>query len=381
MRRNASVPPGDLFSSQRPSSTNLVSNPFFSAPMKLPGQGFFFTALADLNGDGNLDLAGVRDGAGQLAILLGNGDGTFNEPLITPVGTRPFAVVTGDFNSDGILDLAVTNQFSFDVSILLGNGDGSFGPENRFPVRRGESRFAVAVDLTGDGFTHLAVAQRSNDSISFLVGHGDGTFEPFTELSTDLRRGWRILATDIDGDGFLDLVLGTKADRAFSILGGHGDGTFDLPRRISTSGTTPSIVAVDFNGDGVPDFAHSDPLLNDRVAVLLASQDGPIGSEEFFDFGGNNFFGLAGLAAGDFNLDGLPDLAASSNSVNLTLLVSAGNGNFIVTAPLLIQTLGTVILSDDLNKDGRDDLTISPFYFLPQHSAPQRGLLLECLPG
>ncbi|MFQ5767634.1 MAG: FG-GAP-like repeat-containing protein, partial [Acidobacteriota bacterium] len=167
------------------------------------------------------------------------------------------------------------------------------------------------------------------------------------------------MGLSFDGDGFTDLIVGNIGQTAFSILSGRGDGTFDLPRRVFTRGTTPFVVAADFNSDGILDFARGSQLPA-NVGVLLTSQDGTIGPEEVFRIQGQSPFGLA---MGDFNLDGRPDLAGTGLAGTITPLLSAGNGNFIPTAPFMTSTSALLALSDDLNNDGRDDLVLSPSPF------------------
>src|SRR5262249_48410327 len=91
------------------------------------GPGPFWLATGDFNGDNITDVAvvvGPTNGEAGVAIMLGNGDGTFKAPVTYPAGVTPTAVVAGDFNNDGKLDLAVTLSDPGKVAILLGNGDG-----------------------------------------------------------------------------------------------------------------------------------------------------------------------------------------------------------------------------------------------------------------
>ena len=92
------------------------------------------------------------------------------------MGTGPIALVAGDFNGDGRTDLAVANYGSNDVSVLLGNGDGTF--QNQVPYAVGDLPNAlVAGDFNGDGRTDLAVANYGSNDVSVLLGNGDGTFQ------------------------------------------------------------------------------------------------------------------------------------------------------------------------------------------------------------
>src|SRR5260370_1824784 len=99
-------------------------------------------AVGDFNGDGKLDLAAANYNSKSVAVLLGNGDGTFQAPLNFAVGSIPWSVAVGDFNGDGKLDLVVANHSDNTVSSLLGNGDGTFRSPRSFAVGAGPA-FAV----------------------------------------------------------------------------------------------------------------------------------------------------------------------------------------------------------------------------------------------
>ena len=117
-------------------------------------------AVADLNGDGKLDLA-VRNGpANSVSILLGNGDGTFQNPLSFATGQQPDQVTVGDFNGDGRLDLVVANLSSSAVSVLLQDGTVALSPPTlNFGVQVVGSRSPVqAVVLTNVGTKTLHIS-------------------------------------------------------------------------------------------------------------------------------------------------------------------------------------------------------------------------------
>ncbi len=108
----------------------------FNAPRAFPAGNLpSWAAAGDFNKDGNSDLAVADSGSAGVSILLGNGDGTYQNPVNYPAGNSPRYVAVRDFNRDGKLDLAVVNYNDSTVSILLGNGDGTFqAPVNPYAV-------------------------------------------------------------------------------------------------------------------------------------------------------------------------------------------------------------------------------------------------------
>jgi len=145
-------------------------------------------AIADFNADGKQDLAVVDNTSpGAISILLGNGDGTFAPLVQYAAPSSPVAVAAADFNGDGKPDLAVINNpppaagattsTAGSVAVLLGNGDGTFRPHVDFAV--GQTPVAVvADDFTGDGNQDLAVVNQGDTAVSVLLGNGDGSFQP-----------------------------------------------------------------------------------------------------------------------------------------------------------------------------------------------------------
>jgi hypothetical protein len=124
----------------------------------------------DFNGDGRLDLAVANNFSNSVAVLLGNGDGTFAPPVDYGVPNGPTSVAIGDFNGDGRPDLTVTAGDA--VSILLGNGDGTFSvAATSFVVGDiGSIPAWVAVgDFNGDGRPDLAVANMLSSNVSILT--------------------------------------------------------------------------------------------------------------------------------------------------------------------------------------------------------------------
>ena len=243
--------------------------------------------VGDFNGDGKLDLAvadfyGIYGGNGNLAVLLGNGDGTFQAPAFYAAGGNPHSVAVGDFNGDGKLDLAVANQSN--VSILLGNGDGTFQAAQEYTAGAGPVSVAVA-DFNGDGKEDLALANLGSGDVSVLLGNGDGTFQaPVNYASGTSPQS--VTVGDFNGDGKMDLALANTGSGNLSVLLGNGDGTFQAAQKYTAGAGPVSVTVGDFNGDGRMDLAASDATSDNLVSILL--QPAPAGS--FARLNGSNTF-------------------------------------------------------------------------------------------
>jgi len=175
--------------------------------------------------------------------MLGNGDGTFRPPLTYAAGNQADFVAVGDFNGDGKPDLAVAHsccEAGGNVSILLGNGDGTFQPQVTYSAGGYPTALAIG-DSNGDGKLDLAVANGEDYSVSILLGNGDGTFQRQVTYPAG-RYPTSVAVRDFNGDGKLVLL-------------GNGDGTFQYPMGFSTDYNPVGVAVGDFNLDGKPDLA------------------------------------------------------------------------------------------------------------------------------
>jgi len=239
------------------------------------GSGASFLVVADVNGDGKLDLL-VPGGDGMdLDVLLGNGDGTFQAAQGSgPGGSEPSSVWVADFNSDGKLDAVVANSCTSSgtcqngtVDVLRGNGDGTFHATVTYGSGGFGVDYVVAADMNGDGKTDLVVSNEcvsssncENGSVSVLLGNGDGTFQPAVSMPTPGQTPGVLAVADFNGDGKLDVASGSGD----VLLLGNGDGTFEVPESLGVVGF--GIAVGDFNRDGRPDLAVASNL--DRVMIL-----------------------------------------------------------------------------------------------------------------
>jgi hypothetical protein len=333
-------------------SSTLVSG---FAPLQTYGTGTnpYSIAIGDFRGIGILDLAVANNSDGNVSVLLGKGDGTFASAKDYKVGSSPYAVAMGDFNGDGIPDLVAANFGDDTVTVLLGVGDGTFLPQT--PVAAGSMPSAVAVgDFNNDGFLDIAVADYSggSGSVSILLGNGNGTFQAAKSTAVG-NSPYGIAVADFNGDGLLDVVTANYGSENASVLIGNGDGTFQtaVPYAVASGGSNAYGVAVgDFNADGFPDIALAS---TGNVSVLINKGTGLFNPAVGYSAGS----GVYAIAVGDFNLDGKADLAAANvNSQNLSVLPGAGDGTF--GSPINTPAGGTPqgVAVGDYNGDGRPDL-------------------------
>jgi hypothetical protein len=172
----------------------------------------------DFNGDGNLDLA-VLSGEG-VGVMLGKGDGTFSKPAYYPAAPVAASEVVADFNGDGKLDVAVagsTLQGGGLLAILLGNGDGTFRTHVDYPCS-GQPKYMLAADLNGDGKLDLAVTDAATGKVHVFLGKGDGTFQDPTEFEEGGHRAVFLAAGDFNRDGRMDLAVVNADTNSVSVL-------------------------------------------------------------------------------------------------------------------------------------------------------------------
>ena len=292
-------------------------------------------ATADFNADGNVDLAVADRLANNITVFLGNGDGTFREPQAFPTTAQPTSVLIGDFNNDGSIDLLVCD--SPYVSVLLGNGDGTFqSPTDTSPTI---APVGIALgDFNGDG--NLDVASVGASDLTILIGLGDGTFANGMSYAAGIAPE-SVAVADFNGDGKLDMAVADFLGSNIYVFIGSGDGVFQLSNTYSAAFPWP-IVATDVNGDGkldmlVPTAGQGTSRV---VSILLGKGNGRFGP--ISSYSGGIKVVLAGSA--DFNGDHHPDLVlADELGSAINVLLNTGTASFSPTTPLGFspQLIGT----------------------------------------
>ncbi len=240
----------------------------------------FSVAVADLDGDGKLDLAVVLfDGllSYQTAVLRNLGNGTFAAPVKYSTNEYASVIKAEDLNGDGKPDLVTMNAnlagSSASVSVRLNLGNGTFGPSVPYSIGS-RPRDMTTADLDGDGDLEIIIASLdpqgfNDDKLLVLVNQGNGTFAPAVGYIVG-RSPFALTAADLDGDGKPDLAV-AAFDKTVRVLVNLGDGTFAAPRVYAAGSPGISVAAADFDGDGKLDLAATK---GNKVSVLFNQGNG-----------------------------------------------------------------------------------------------------------
>ena len=380
-----------------------------------------FPTVADFNGDGKLDIAGlgnvglltndVENFNQDVMVVLGNGDGTLAgtpllawgaDPMTPPQGFQLMA--TGDVNGDGNTDVVLNdshNSLAFyfpaanqnDLVTGLSDGKGNFTYKHALSTAANANLGYIeptTADFNGDGKQDILFVGADN-TLSVALSRGDGTFaDPVSVGLPALQCEVTYSpAGDLNGDGKMDIVAPYPGDASCGgsgsmpsgvfVLLGKGDGTFTLTMFCPLGSELYSAALADFNGDGKLDLLLNDTPFNVsgtfRVSLFLGNGDGTFQTEAKQVSTG---YAVSQMIAGDFNQDGKMDLmllTAGNQGVSVTspnfttagvlLLPGNGDGTFGDFTTIAAGNFFSTGAFEDVNGDGIPDLTLAQENFEP----------------
>lgn len=311
--------------------------------------------VGDFNGDNRQDLAVANLNGGNISVLIGNGNGTFQPSISYTVPGTPRALTTGDFNGDSKSDLAVISNGG--LSLYLGNGDGTFQPATTFATDS-NVRAMASGDFNGDGKADLALGALG--AMNILLGNGDGTFQAAVSYEAVPNAAvLTIVVRDFNGDGNADLAAGTSTPSCVSVLLGNGDGTFHTPVNYPFGSQVNGLSVSDLNGDGKLDVVATDANFS-AWAILLGNGDGTFqAAVRLIVPPARAIPSPNSISVGDVNGDGKPDLIAISSSSSFAgVQFGNGDGTFQLPVTVIIPSKANVAIVGDFDGDGRTDLAV-----------------------
>jgi hypothetical protein len=331
---------------------------------------------ADINHDGRLDLvvttAGNPVGPGaplphRVNFLVNDGNGSFTRPNSILLANAA-GVAVADLNGDGALDVAATSAGGAPqcagapaTAIYLGAPNLAVGALFQAPCLTGVlNPIAVqAGDFDRDGRADLAVATgTSASSMRIYLGNGDGTFQPGQIVnSSSLNVQDMAPPVDVNHDGFLDLVVG--ASNTYRAFLGRGDGSFDAGAATVTGDNTLAIAVADVDGDGHQDLAAIEQVAGGgQLRVRRGIGNGAFQVGDVYPIGPG---GVSDLAIGDLDDDGDMDIAVAAGSLlKARLFLNNGSGVFVIgtTMPSALGSDPYRAITGDFNGDTLGDVAM-----------------------
>jgi len=304
-----------------------------SGPVKYPAGNGESIDIADLNNDGKNDVVVTTSNA--IGVFLQRQDGSLNPMISYPSNhsnpTNTYKVRTGDFNHDGLTDVVSIDwgSRSDDVDIYVQNDTGTLNPPVTYRVLHAGYDDLEVGDVNDDGLTDIIVMSGQSyayDNIGILIQTSEGLFDTPVYYDIGLNANTRGVAVgDVNNDSLEDIVVtygGNKPSSFISVFQQSNTQTLGPPVPYSSYDIPESVEIADVNQDGQNDVIvlHGGWM---KMGVYLQKPDGALDTELLFPIPYASHYNPHGLAVGDLNADGSPDIAIADYNNGLVLLYNA----------------------------------------------------------
>ena len=303
---------------------------------------------ADLNADGLVDVV-VGDTREQVAVLLGNQAGSFDDPISFSAGNSLNSIVVDDFDGDNQADVLALSDLS--VNLLSGNGDGTLaaGRSSEFPDGSVNAFPDQLADFDGDGINDLVVT--GGGDILLFRGDGRGGFSLLDRIPAPMSG---IDVGDLNNDGLTDIAtFRVFPNNTVFVYLANSDGTFADPIVSDTGNGPVAMSLIDVNQDGNIDVLVANERSVD-ISLLLGNGDGSLMPRQNFPLSGG---GPEDVTAKDLDGDGNPDLVAITiGDDSIAVAWSTGPGQFEDPVTIPTGNVPRTMAIEDLNSDGFLDI-------------------------
>jgi len=356
-------------------------------------------ALADFNGDGEIDIAVPFAGDSvAIAVYLGNGDGTFGAASTYSVASSPRSIAVGDLDNDGELDI-VSGNFatgSSTISILFGVGDGTFSTPFS-SVTDGDSQ-TLDIDLadvdSDDDLDILATNNNTSGAFRVYLNDGMGGFGSASYKGTTSDASRRIDVGDINADGDIDVVLaGSSGSSTFNgIIIYLGDGSGGFANRVfavsvSAANVLRGVELADFDEDGDADVialngGSTTDSADDSFSIFIGDGSGGVGSPSTFTVGDQPL----DMLVTDLDCDGHLDVLTTNifrtlDGEEASLRFGNGDGTFQSELNFTIGEESRGVASAMIDENSSPDLVITSINNSPPPSGSGDGMVSVYLSG
>jgi hypothetical protein len=308
----------------------------------------------EFNGDGKVDFVvtssntpSTTGNPNTLVVMFGDGQGGLVAGPQTRVGSALGECASQDINGDNKNDVVVASAGDHNVYVLFGNDNGTFQSPVAYVTFAGATPIRLQ-DFNKDGKGDIATA--GTGAVGYLAALGGGVFAPAVVYPVAGAQFTGLRNVDFDRDGNQDLVAVDNVGGGLSVLLGRGDGTFSQATTSLLGGVGRDLAPGDLDGDNMPDLATTLEHAGTIGVYLNGNSTSFVGPPTYKA-------AASYLSRADFNNDGALDVVASGGGSTVTVMLGAGDGNFVVSS-LAVSAGVTCARASDITGDGNQDLLV-----------------------